>query len=169
MSEIYNFEQTYKPYDINLLFVAEAPGKPGQHFYLANTNLFRTIRVSFEQTYGKFDSAEDFLNLFKSTGCYLDHLSQVMIDRTDKEKRKSAREEGIRSLSERLKLYQPKVIVILMKDIEKQVNRAIQLSGIHSVRILAVAPYPAGSETNRKNCIKTIHGILVAYNEKIGK
>lgn len=70
------------------------------------------------------------------------------------------RQNAVPSLSARLKLYQPEVIIVLMKDIQKQVAEALEMSGITSVRQFEAVPYPAGSDTNQKNCIAEIIGLL---------
>lgn len=155
----------YKPQMVKILFIAEAPGfnssgKLIQHFYFADNNLFRTIFTAFERVYGTFGSAQDFLAFFKSTGCYLDHLSPVAINRSDKKERQIGRQNAVPSLNERLKLYEPEVIIVLMKDIQKQVAEALDMSGITSVRQFEAVPYPAGSDTNQKNCIAEIVGLL---------
>lgn len=173
--------ERYKPELVKILFVGEAPGAvapgaaaPGaaapvpaknKHFYLANTNLYRTINTAFEQVFGKFNSAEEFLGFFQSMGFYLDHLSRTAIDKTDAAHRKAARQNAVFSLSERLKIYQPEVVIILMKDIQKQVAEAVEISGISSVRLITAVPYPAGSDTNKRNCIAAIVSLL--KNEEV--
>ncbi len=155
----------HKPSSIKILFIAEAAsfdntGKLTQHFYFGNNNLFRTIFTAFEAVYGGFDSPQDFLTFFKSTGCYLDHLSNVAIDRNDKKERQKGRQAAVLSLAARLKSYQPEVIIVLMKDIQKQVAEALERSGIDTVRQFEAVPYPAGSDTNKKNCIAEIASLL---------
>ncbi|GHB56525.1 uracil-DNA glycosylase family protein [Persicitalea jodogahamensis] len=157
--------ESHKPENIKILFIAEAPGFNGsgkltQHFYFADNNLFRTIFTAFEVVYGSFDSAQDFLTFFKSIGCYLDHLSVAAINRSDKAERKIGRQKAVPSLVERLKSYKPEMVIVLMKEIQKQVVEAVEISGIDSVRLLEAVPYPAGSDTNRKNCIAEIASLL---------
>ncbi len=157
--------ESHKPENIKILFIAEAPGfnssgKLTQHFYFADNNLFRTIFTAFEVVYGSFDSAQDFLTFFKSIGCYLDHLSLVAINRSDKDERKIGRQKAVPSLVERLKLYKPEIIIVLMKEIQKHVVEAVEISGIDSVCLLEAVPYPAGSDTNQKNCIAEITSLL---------
>ncbi|MPR33573.1 uracil-DNA glycosylase family protein [Salmonirosea aquatica] len=157
--------ESYKPKNVRMLFIAEAPGFNSsgdliQHFYFANNNLFRTIFTAFELVYGSFDSAQAFLFFFKSLGCYLDHLSLVAINRSDKEERKAGRQKAVPSLAARLKSYKPEIIIVLMKDIQKQVVETLEISGIDTVRLLEAVPYPAGSDTNRKNYIAEIASLL---------
>ena len=150
----------YKPEKVRILFVGEAPAVGARRFYLGNTNLFRTVRSAFSELYGDFSSTEEFFDLFKSLGCYVDHLSSEPVNKEDMPARKLARATGIAPLSERLKSYQPDIVIILMKDLQKEVNSAVELSGIKSITKMEAVPYPAGSDTNRKNCIIAIVGIL---------
>lgn len=53
----------------------------------------------------------------------------------------------------------------IMKDIQNFVSQAIRLSEIQLVQKVEVVPYPAGSDTNRKNCITAIVNLL--KNEEI--
>lgn len=150
----------YKPENVKILFVGEAPAAGIKRFYLGNTNLFRTIKAAFSELYGDFKSTEEFFDLFKSLGCYMDHLSSEPVNKEDIPGRKLARAAGVFSLSERLKAYQPEIVIILMKELQKQVNMAVELSGIQSIKKIEAVPYPAGSDTNRKNCIIAIVSIL---------
>ncbi|MEO6685701.1 MAG: uracil-DNA glycosylase family protein [Dyadobacter sp.] len=150
----------YQPEKVKILFIGEAPSAGAKRFYLGNTNLFRTIKTAFSECYGDLNSIEEFFYLFKSLGCYLDHLSSGPVNKEDKAGRKLARAAGVSSLSERLKYYQPEIVIILMKELQKQVNMAVELSGIQSIKKIEAVPYPAGSDTNRKNCIIAIVNIL---------
>ena len=152
--------ESYKPEVVKVLFIAEAPGNDSRHFYLANTNLYRTIYTAFAKVFDEFSSPEEFFELFKSLGFYLDHLSQSPIDIKNAENRKTARQQAVISLSKRLKIYHPEYVVIIMKDIQSYVNQAIRVSEIQSVQKVDVVPYPAGSDTNRKNCIMAIVNLL---------
>ncbi|MBE9461500.1 hypothetical protein ACFP1I_01870 [Dyadobacter subterraneus] len=150
----------HKPEKVKVLFVGEAPAVGARRFYLGNTNLFRTVKSAFAELYGDFKSNEEFFGLFKSMGCYIDHLSTEPVNKEDMPARKLARNAGISPLSERLKIYQPEIVIILMKDLQKEVTSAVELSGIQSIKKMEAVPYPAGSDTNRKNCIMAIVAIL---------
>lgn len=150
----------YKPEKVKILFVGEAPAVGARRFYLGNTNLFRTVRAAFSELYGDFNSTEEFFDLFKSLGCYVDHLSSEPVNKEDMPARKMARVAGVAPLSDRLKSYQPEIVIILMKDLQKEVNTAVELSAVKSIKKMEAVPYPAGSDTNRKNCIIAIVGIL---------
>ncbi|MCF0054927.1 hypothetical protein [Dyadobacter sp. CY356] len=159
--EVYDAERAkYKPEKVKILFVGEAPAIGVRRFYLGNTNLFRVIKAAFAECYGDFTSTEEFLDLFKSLGCYIDYLSLETVDKNDIPSRKLARASGVNPLSERLKLYQPEIVIILMKELQKQVKVAVEISNINSIKNMEAVPYPAGSDTNKKNCIIAIVRIL---------
>ncbi|ADB42882.1 MULTISPECIES: hypothetical protein [Spirosoma] len=150
------FDQRYRPARINVLFVAEAPGTTEKHFYLGNTNLYRTVYAAFKDVFGPFASTEAFLYFFASLGCYLDHLSWQPIDTSSKRQRQHDRHLAIDSLSQRLRSYQPASLLLLMKAIEKPVQQAINQSGVTSIRHQRTTAYPAGSEVNRQVCLRDI-------------
>ncbi len=150
----------HKPEKVKILLIGEAPGKDDKNFYLANTNLYRTVYAAFKELYGDFSSAEEFLQFFKAAGCFLDHLSSEHTDRHDLPQRKQARQNGISSLSERLKIHQPETVIILMKALEKQIQQAIDFSGIKSIRHQTTVSYPAGSDANRLSCIRGLVAVL---------
>ncbi len=150
----------YKPKKVKILLIGEAPGWVEKNFYRANTNLYRTILAAFKELYGDFSSAEEFLQFFKSAGCFLDHLSLVPVERHDILKRKLERQNGITGLNERLKIYQPETVIILMKALEKQVQQAIDLSEIQSIQNQTTVSYPAGSNTNYLACVRGLVSIL---------
>ncbi len=151
---------SYKPEKVKILLIGEAPGRDDKNFYLGNTNLYRTVFAAFKQLYGNFNSSEEFLQFFKAAGCFLDHLSLEHSERHDLPKRKLERQKGIIGLSGRLTVHQPETVIILMKALEKQVQQAIDLSGIKSIRHQTTVSYPAGSDTNRLACISGLVEIL---------
>ncbi len=150
----------YKPEKVKILLIGEAPGRADKNFYLANTNLYRTVYAAFRELYGDFSSAEEFLQFFKAAGCFLDHLSLEHTERHDLPKRKLERQNGISGLSGRLQIHQPETVIILMKALEKQVQQAIDLSGIKSIRQQTTVSYPAGSNTNYLACVRGLVAIL---------
>lgn len=150
----------YKPEKVKILFIGEAPGRADKNFYLGNNNLYRTVIVAFKELYGEFSSRDEFLAFFKSAGCFLDHIGLEHTERHDMAKRKANRQNGISSLSEKLKTYQPETVIIVMKALEKQVQQAIDLSGIQSIQNQATVSYPAGSNTNYLACVRGLVTIL---------
>jgi hypothetical protein len=153
MYSVTEISRQYQPAKVLLLFVSEAPGGGDKHFYLGNTNLFRTIYLAFSEVFGDFKSVEDFLQFFKGTGCFLEHLTCTPIDKSSVKIRKNQRQGGIRT-------YQPRLIMILMKSIEQEVKESIDLSGLSFIEEIAVTCYPAGTESNRLTCIRDTRVII---------
>ena len=150
----------YKPEKVKILFIGEAPGRPDKNFYLGNNNLYRTVIVAFKELYSDFSTKDEFLAFFKAAGCFLDHIGQEHTERHDMEKRKINRQNGISSLSEKLKIYQPETVIIVMKALEKQVQQAIDLSEVKSIKQQITVSYPAGSNTNYLACVRGLVSIL---------
>lgn len=163
MSQI---RQQYKPETMQILFVAEAvqPGKI--FFYHQNSNVFRAIKKAFSQVFGDFKNNDEFLEFFKKNGCYVDYLCPEMINGLSPELRQKIRTDSIQPLSERLVLLQPKVVITVMKALEKEILEAIKLSGICSVEYTKAIAFPAHSKTNADKCV---HGLIAILNELFGK
>lgn len=145
---------------IKILFISEAPSSDEKHFYKCNTVLFRTIRAAFEEQFGSFKTNDLFFDFFKGFGCYVDHLCSTPIDKSNRELRLLQRKQCVASLAKRLKTYQPKVMVIIMKEIEAEVKQAIQVANINSIHTIKIAPFPSMSEGNRLSCINVIKEVL---------
>lgn len=160
MYSVTEISRQYQPAKVLLLFVSEALGGDDKHFYLGNTNLFRTIYLAFSEVFGDFKSVEDFLQFFKGTGCFLEHLTCTPIDKSSVKIRKNQRQGGIEQLAHKIRTYQPRLIMILMKSIEQEVKESIDLSGLSFIEEIAVTCYPAGTESNRLTCIRDTRVII---------
>ncbi len=152
--------QQYQPEIIKMLFITEAVQPGNIFFYRKNSNVFRAVKEAFSQVFGGFKSDEEFLVFFKENGCYVDYLCPDMINGLTIEFRKQVRTDGIEPLSERLALLQPKVVVTVMKVLEKEVNAAIEISGLTSVAFRKAVAFPAHSKTNADKCVSELMGIL---------
>ncbi len=161
MTEALNqIRQQYQPETIKMLFVEEAVQPGNMFFYRKNSNVFRAVKEAFVQFFGEFKSHEEFLVFFKENGCYVDYLCPDMINGLLPEARQQVRADGIKPLSERLILMQPKVVVTVMKVLEKEVNAAIEISGLTSVAFRKAVAFPAHSKTNADKCVSELVGIL---------
>ncbi|MVN21552.1 hypothetical protein [Mucilaginibacter arboris] len=80
--------------------------------------------------------------------------------------RQSVRENGIKPLSERLASMRPKVVITMMKVLEPEVNKAIELSAIASVQYTKAVPFPAHSQINVDKCIAALVEVLEALMER---
>jgi hypothetical protein len=164
--EFKQLRQQYQPETIKMLFITEAVQPGNVFFYRKNSNVFRAVKEAFSQVFGGFETDEDFLVFFKENGCYVDYLCPVLINGLPTEVRQKVRKDGIKPLSERLALFQPKVVVTVMKVLEKEVLEAIQLSGIASVQYTKAIAFPAHSKTNADKCVK---GMIEIFNEFLEK
>jgi len=164
--EFKQLRQQYQPETIKLLFITEAVQPGNVFFYRKNSNVFRAVKEAFAQVFGGFENDEDFLAFFKENGCYVDYLCPVLINGLPPEVRQQVRTAGIKPLSQRLALLQPKVVITVMKVLEKEVLEAIQLSEITSVQYTKAIAFPAHSKTNADKCVSELVGILEELLEK---
>lgn len=135
----------FKPKNIRFLFIGESMPAGGTFFYFENSNLYNYTKEAFLQN---FDWPEkDFLKFFKSNGFYLDDLCQEPINHLTESEKKQARKAYEASLSDRLKEYKPLVIMSTPKSIEKNVNSAINLSGLRIENYSL--PFPAMSNQHK--------------------
>ncbi len=142
MFEIENLRLKYKPTSVEILFVGESAPAGGTFFYNADSILFRNTYEAFVKTVGKdFESNTVFLNFFKESGYYLDDLCLTPINHWDKKAKEKMREEGINPLSKRIRAYQPKTIIVVMKAIESHVLKAVEIAGL-DVQFKTL-PFPA--------------------------
>ena len=158
--------QQYRPETIQILFIEEAVQPGNMFFYRKNSNVFRAVKEAFTQVFGAFKDHEEFLTFFKENRCYVDYLCPDMINGLTIEFRKQVRTDSIKPLSERLILLQPKVVVTVMKVLEKEVLEAIRLSGITSVQYTKAIAFPAHSKTNADKCVSELVAVLEELLEK---
>ncbi len=152
--------QQYEPETVQILFVEEAVQPGNVFFYRKNSNVFRAVKEAFSQVFGEFKSHEEFLAFFKENGCYVDYLCPDMINGLTIEFRKQVRTDSIKPLSERLTVLQPKVVITVMKVLEKEVLEAIRLSEITSVQYTKAIAFPAHSKTNADKCVSELVAVL---------
>jgi hypothetical protein len=58
--------RTFKPEKVRVLLIGESAPAGGTHFYLANSNLFRGIKVAFARVYGRsIPDGDPFLQFFQ--------------------------------------------------------------------------------------------------------
>jgi len=165
-AELEQLRQQYQPEIIKMLFITEAVQPGNVFFYLKNSNVFRAVKEAFAQVFGGFKNDEEFLVFFKENGCYVDYLCPVLINGLPPEVRQQVRTDSIKPLSGRLALLQPKVVVTVMKVLEKEVNAAIELSGLTSVAFRKAVAFPAHSKTNADKCVSELVGILEELMER---
>ena len=118
----------YRPDRIRILFVGESPPASGKFFYNGNSQLARNMGRILGRLL--LDDPKDFLARFKASGCYLDNLVLIPVNKSSKSLRRQARRNAIPDLAKRIEKYQPVVVVALLKSIEPDVREAVAESGM---------------------------------------
>lgn len=116
---------------VKIFFIGEAPPAGGKFFYLAKSDLFENTREVFLKVYNKKIGGYEFLSFFKSLGCYLDDLCFEPVDDLPAEVRKTKCKGSIDELSERIKKFDPLVVIVVIKRIKEEVDEAIKKSGVN--------------------------------------
>jgi hypothetical protein len=129
----------YRPDDLRLLFIGEAPPASGRFFYNRDSGLYRAMRDAF-QTIDPCLTDENFLAAFQQAGCYLIDACPHPVDRLDPRSRRAACLASEPLLSRRIKRLQPQAIVTLVQSIQNNVERAIHRAGWQGP--LLNLPYP---------------------------
>jgi hypothetical protein len=120
---------SFRPRSVRILFVGESPPAAGSFFYACDSELYRATRDAFHAALPQSRDA-DFLTYFAASGCYLEDLAHEpinhLIDRSDGslQKRLQARRAGEPRLARTIAELRPKVIVVLLKGIAANVERA---------------------------------------------
>ncbi len=77
-----------------------------------------------------FNWEGDFLSEFKAKGFYFDDLSLIPVNGMERKERRKQCEESVASLATRLKGYEPSVIVIIGRSVDKLIRRAANEAGL---------------------------------------
>jgi len=123
----------YRPANIRLLFIGESPPASGEFFYDDSSSVMLRAHTmkAFSNVLGlSFSSDRQFLNCFKSTGCYLDDITDVPVDKVSAEDRRSKLDIALPRFVERLNDTAPDIIVIMLKRLREPVERAIKKSDL---------------------------------------
>lgn len=131
--------QRYRPVNVHILFVGEAPPASGLFFYDANSGLYRAIRNTFIHALPALHDA-DSLRAFQRLGCYLVDLCGKPVDQLDKDLRKSICSDGESRLAETIRALKPKLIISVVRSIQNNVSRACEQADFTGQHINL--PYP---------------------------
>ena len=129
----------YRPAQVHLLFVGEAPPASGRFFYQGDSGLYRAMRGAFVAALPDLRE-DDFLQSFCALNCYLVDLCGRPVDRLDSPQRKQARTEGELPLSRIVRRLQPGIVITVVRAIVPNVLRAQQLANWRGFHL--VLPYP---------------------------
>lgn len=119
-----HLRRSYKPKQVQLLFVGESPPASGRFFYAGDSGLYRAMLQVFECVDPGI-SNETFLEAFQASGCYLVDLCPTPVDCLIPTRRRTARAANEESLARTIKRLRPRVIVITLRSIEGNVAKAI--------------------------------------------
>lgn len=135
----------YQPPVVRVLFIGESAPANGTFFYYGNSNLAKYTREAFEAVFGKFNDMSQFLDTFRERGCYLVDLCSEPVNQLSNKspQRRAVRESGVSPLSAFMRELQPKprVMVVVMKAIEKYVRRAAKDAELADSPLF-VLPFP---------------------------
>jgi hypothetical protein len=122
---------SWQPDKTKVLFIGESPPRGGTFFYLANSCLYEYTKKAFFEVYGKdFKLGAEFLQFFKSSGCYLDDLCLQPINDLSPPDRRLKRANSVAGLAERIKKESPDVVIVVIKKIKKEAVKAINLAQV---------------------------------------
>jgi hypothetical protein len=129
----------YRPARVQILFVGESAPASGLFFYQADSGLYRALRATFLTAFPALKKT-DFLDSFRSLGCYLVDLCGQPVDRMDSRARGRACGMGEVRLTRTIRALRPKVMVTVVRSIRKNVIRAQQQADWSGPHI--ELPYP---------------------------
>ena len=118
----------FRPVQIRILFVGESPPDSGKFFYCGNSQMAQNMKRVLERDL--FAGTGDFFEAFRDSGCYLDDLVPVPVNKSSERIREQARRKAIPDLAQRITKYRPRVVVALLKKIESDVRIAVDQSGV---------------------------------------
>ena len=151
----------FRPAHLKLLFIGESPPASGRFFYHRDSGLYRAMREAFRIA-DPSTSDEDFLAVFRSTGCYLVDLCQEPVDRLDSRSRRAACRAGEAGLSNAIARLQPAAMATLLRSIED--NAASAASAAQWRGPILHLPYPGRWSRHRKvftdSLVPTIASLL---------
>lgn len=161
--------ESYKPENISLLLVGEAPPHPssGKFFYEGNP-FTECTKIAFQRAFSDMPSGINngyFLNHFKSLGCYFDYLSLEPVAKRDAFQRNYALLQYLSEFIERLKDSPPKAVVVVMKRIDYLVRYALDEAGLDSVNV-TVLKHPSRSKKSIDEYMNELREILIKEREK---
>lgn len=102
----------------------------------------------------------DFLERFRTYGCYLVDLCPEPVDRLCAAERREACVAGEAALSRAIRRMQPLVVVVMLRSIAKNVRRAVEASS-WTGRMVEVA-YPGRWVRYRASFVAEVGALLAA-------
>ena len=136
----------YRPDRVRILFVGESPPASGRFFYQADSGLYRAVRDTFLAAFPRLEKAE-FLDAFRSLGCYLVDLCGEPVDRLAPPDRRGAGRAGEVRLARTIRALRPQAMVTIVRSIGANVRRAQQQAAWSGESM--ELPYPGRWKSHR--------------------
>jgi hypothetical protein len=143
----------YRPADLRILFIGEAPPASGRFFYQKDSGLYRAMRDAF-RVIDPSITDDNFLSVFQSSGCYLIDLCPAPVDQLDSQSRRAACIDGEPALCRAIGRLQPPAIATLVRSIRGNVERAA--AHAHWTGPLIDLPYPGRWLRHKEIFLKTL-------------
>jgi len=153
----------YRPANVRLLFVGEAPPASGRFFYKSDSGLYRAVRDTFTHVFPTIGENE-FLTSFQALGCYLVDLCGKPVDRLPRPQRTKACREGEVRLARILKRLRPEIVVTVVRSIAGNVGRSQRLANWSGIHI--ELPYPGRWFHHRAAFVR---GLALALRRAFGR
>ena len=157
----------YRPEKVQVLFVGESRPSSGRFFYDANSGLFRHTKHAFGEVYTDRASMSgpEFLEFFRSLGCYLEDLCLEPVNNLPPEERNAKRAAYVRSLSGRIQTATPEAVVTVMCEIKSYVDRALAEAELGLAPKTYCLPFPRG-EANARRYVAALKMTLRTLQEE---
>jgi len=152
----------FRPPEVRLLFIGESPPASGRFFYHGDSGLYRAMRSAF-QSVDPAIGDDEFLEVFRASGCYLIDLCAEPVDKLDAKSRRDACGAGEASLVRSLARLQPAGIATLLRSIEGNVARAAARAGWHGPTIHL--PYPGRWSRHREAFVSALAPVIASLSK----
>jgi len=159
--------ERFRPATVSVLFVGESPPSGGTFFYFANSKLYEATKEAFRLAVPDLVKGSNFLERFAGLGCYLDDLCLEPVNHLKldnplaKTKRLRLREQGEVALAGRIRDQAPEEVVVVMKDIQTNVRRAMMLAERDGASVHAL-PFP-GRKAHRDRYVDELVTLLGTF------
>jgi hypothetical protein len=149
--------QSFRPRQIQLLFIGESPPASGRFFYSANSGLYRAMRAAFQIAEANIDDG-NFLSVFQQYGCYLTDLCHEPVDKLDPAERRALCKAGEKDLARQLIRLRPVMIAPVLRSIAKNVESAAALAEWRGP--ILQFPYPGRWSRHRDAFIEALVPVI---------
>ncbi len=156
--------RSYRPARVEWLFIGEAPPASGRFFYQRDSGLYRAFLEAFQIRFPRMAEG-DFLDVFRSCGCYLIDLCPFPVDQLDAQARREACYASEVPLSRTIKTLEPARLATVVRSIRGNVKRAAFMAGWH-VPALDL-PYPGRWSKHREKFVSRLTPELKALKTSL--